>query len=106
MPAGARWSDLLLVGLVGILLILEDWLRRRSSPSRHAHPARASQRLQQVQLGTILLAPVVALSAMWLTPWAAALASSGPAALLPGLLILVPLLASLRYALVDVESDG
>lgn len=106
MPGGAQWSDLLLVGLVGILLILEEWLRRRTSPSRHAHPARASRRLQHVQLGTILLAPVVALSVMWLTPWAAALASSGPPALLPGLLVLVPLLVSLRYALVDAESDG
>jgi hypothetical protein len=105
MPGGAQWSHLLFVAFLGILLLLEEWLRRRSSPAPQDVTARTTQRLHRQQRGIILLAPVVALGAMWLIPWAAALAGHGPATLLPGLLLLLPFLASLRHALSDTESD-
>jgi hypothetical protein len=106
MPTGARWSYPLVVGLLGILVILEEWLRRRPPFARHDDAtARATRKPRERQLGTILLAPIVALGAMWLIPWAAALAISDPAALLPGLLIVVPLLACLRHVLWDTERE-
>jgi hypothetical protein len=105
MPSGAQWPYVLLAGVLASLVVLEEWLRRSPARLRRAARARAMHKLRERQPAAVLLAPVVVLSAVWLIPWAAALANSGLAALLPGLLVLALLVGCMRRALADEESD-
>ena len=103
MPGGEQWSYWLLVILLGTLVVVEEWLHRRRLHLRHdAQPEAMGRRRDRPPI-TLLLAPIVTVGALWLIPWAAALYVSGPAALLPGLLMIVPVIACARCALRGTE---